>query len=158
MRFIKESVLPASVEEVFAFHERPDAFALLQPPWEHVEVITPPASLEVGTRVEARARIGPLSRRIVAEHVAYEKNRRFEDVMREGPFARWHHKHLFFEHEQGCLLRDEIDYAPPFGVLGRLADPFFVRPRLQRMFDYRHAATLREVLAARRPTSVERTG
>ena len=42
MKFVKESVLPASVDEVFAFHERPDAFSLLQPPWERVEVITPP--------------------------------------------------------------------------------------------------------------------
>ena len=149
MEFVKESVLPASVEEVFAFHERPDAFALLQPPWERVEVLRPPSGLEVGTRVEVRAGIGPFRTTIVAEHVAYEKNRRFEDVMRAGPFSRWHHQHLFFEHEAGCLLRDLIDYALPLGVLGRIVDPLLVRPRLRRLFDYRHAVTLREVLATR---------
>ena len=149
MEFIKESVLPASVDEVFAFHERPDAFALLQPPWERVEILTPPSGLEVGTRVKVRAKIGPFRRTVVAEHVVYEKNRRFEDMMRGGPFSRWHHKHLFMEHERGCRLRDVIDYALPFGVLGRLVDSLVVRPRLRRLFDYRHEVTLREVLAAR---------
>lgn len=149
MQFVKESVIPATVEEVFAFHERPDAFELLQPPWDPVEIVTPPSGLEVGTRVELRAKAGPFWITIVAEHVAYEHNRRFEDVMRRGPFARWHHKHLFLEHEDGCRLRDEIDYAPPFGWLGRLVDPIAVRPRLRKLFDHRHEVTRREVLAAR---------
>ena len=153
MQFVKESVLPASVEEVFAFHERADAFALLQPPWERVEILRPPNGLGVGTVVEVRSKLGPFWTTILAEHVAYEKNVRFEDVMRKGPFARWHHKHLFREHEDGCVLRDEIEYALPLGPLGRLADPLLVRPRLRRLFDYRHEVTRREVLGARDPAA-----
>lgn len=148
MRFVKESVIPAPVAAVFAFHERPDALARLQPPWERTRILTPPASLEVGTRVELRTRIGPLWTTVVAEHVAYERNRRFEDVMRRGPFARWRHRHLFLPHPQGCRLRDEVDYEPPLGWLGRLADPLLIRPRLRRMFDYRHAVTRRAVAGA----------
>jgi ligand-binding SRPBCC domain-containing protein len=51
MRFVKESVINASAEKVFAFHEEPDAFERLQPPWQTTEIVQPPASLEVGTRV-----------------------------------------------------------------------------------------------------------
>jgi len=149
MQFVKESVLPASVAEVFAFHERSDAFALLLPPWELAEILTPPSGLEVGTRVEVSVKIGPLLSSIVVEHVVYEKNARFEDVMRKGPFSRWHHRHLFLAHVEGCLLRDVIDYSLPLGLFGRLADPLLVRPRLRRLFDYRHGVTLREVLATR---------
>jgi ligand-binding SRPBCC domain-containing protein len=149
MRFVKESVIAASVEEVFAFHERPDALALLQPPWEQAQVLVPPRSLEVGTVVELRTKLGPLWIDIVAEHVAYEKNRSFEDVMTRGPFAKWHHKHLFYPDADGCRLRDEIEYEPPLGPLGRLAAPVAVIPRLRRMFDYRHEVTRREVAAAR---------
>jgi ligand-binding SRPBCC domain-containing protein len=151
MQFVKQSIVPASVEEVFAFHERDDAFALLQPPWERVEIVRPPRSLEVGTSVEVRSKLGPFWTTIVAEHVAYEKNVRFEDVMRRGPFASWHHKHLFAPHEAGCLLRDEIEYALPLHPVGRLVDPILVRPRLRRLFEYRHEVTRREVLAARPP-------
>jgi len=149
VQFVKESFMPATVEEVFAFHERPDAFELLQPPWDPVDILQAPTGLEVGTRVKLRSKVGPFWVDIVAEHVVYEKNRRFEDVMVKGPFAKWHHKHLFFPHDGGCRLRDEIAYEPPLGVLGRIANPIAVRPRLQRMFDFRHEVTLREVLAAR---------
>lgn len=149
MEFIKECVIEASVEEVFAFHERSDAFELLQPPWERSEISQPPRGLEVGTVVKLRTRVGPVWVDIEAEHVAYEKNQRFEDVMNRGPFARWHHKHLFLPHPDGCLLRDEIDFEPPLGVLGRLAAPLAVTPRLRRLFEYRHEVTRREVLAAR---------
>ncbi len=153
MQFVKESIIPAPVEAVFGFHERPDALQQLTPPWERATVIQPPRSLEVGTVVILRTRLTPLplpTMKIVAEHVAYEKNVRFEDVMRRGPFRRWHHKHLFFEHPDGCRLRDEIEYEAPLGPLGRAADGLLVRPRLQRMFDYRHRVTLEAIMAAAR--------
>jgi ligand-binding SRPBCC domain-containing protein len=134
MYFVHESVIEASVEEVFAFHERPDAFQLLLPPWEKAQVLQPPRSLQVGTVVKVRTRVGPLWIDVVAEHVAYEKNQRFEDVMLRGPFAKWHHKHLFLPAAVGCTLRDEIEYEPPLGPL----------------FKHRHEVTRREVLAARR--------
>ena len=149
MKFVQETLFPVRAAEVFAFHERADAFALLQPPWDRVEIITPPSSLEVGTRVELKTKVGPFWIHIIAQHVAYEKNRRFEDVMVKGPFAKWHHQHIFLEQGEGCLLRDEIDYAPPMGWLGRLVDPIAIRPKLTRLFAYRHEVTLREVLAAR---------
>ena len=75
LHFVKESVFEATPAELFAFHERPDAFELLLPPWQRNEVIRPPSGLEVGTRVELRTRIGPFWIPIVAEHVAYEGGR-----------------------------------------------------------------------------------
>jgi ligand-binding SRPBCC domain-containing protein len=143
--FVKQTVIPATVEQVFAFHERPDALQLLLPPWERAEIVRPPTSLAVGTIVVVRSRIGPVWVTIESEHVEYEKGRLFVDEMRRGPFASWRHRHVFLEHPAGCRLRDEIDYAPPLGVLGRLADPIAIRPRLQRIFDYRHDVTCRVV-------------
>lgn len=149
MEFVKESVIAAPVEAVFAFHERLDVLELLSPPWEKTTVVLPPTSLEVGTVVKMRSRVGLFWIDIEAEHVAYEKNVRFEDVMRKGPFRAWHHQHLFFEAEGGCRLRDEISYEPPLGWLGRLTAPIAIEPRLRRMFDYRHEVTAREVLNSR---------
>lgn len=147
MEFVFESVIPAPVTDVFAFHERADAFALLQPPFAPAKIIQPPSGLEVGTRVELKTRIAPLIWvHVVAEHVAYEKNVRFEDVMRKGPFASWHHKHLFFEHPEGCRLRDQIELTPPLGWLGRLVAPLAIRPQLRRLFRFRHEVTRRCVL------------
>ena len=146
MKFVQEILIPRPVEEVFRFHERPEAFRLLQPPWETMEIFQLPESLEVGTQVRLRTRVGPLWVDILAEHVAYKRNVYFEDVMLKGPFAKWHHKHIFQEHADGCLLRDEVDYEPPLGVLGRIGDPLVIRPRLKRLFKFRHEVTCSEVL------------
>lgn len=147
MLFRKESLIAASPAQVFAFHERPDTFALLLPPWEKHRVLQPPSGLEVGTRVELQSRVGFLWVKVVAEHVACDPGHSFEDKMIQGPFAAWHHRHLFLDHDDGCLLRDEIAYRPPLGFLGRVFDPLLIRPRLQRLFDYRHSVTERELAA-----------
>ncbi|MGB1699881.1 MAG: SRPBCC family protein [Nannocystaceae bacterium] len=141
MKFVYESVIPASVSEVFAFHESPDALRQLQPPWERTRVVQPPRSLEVGTVVVVETFVGPFRQRIVAEHTDYERDVRFVDEMREGPFVAWRHQHLFFSDEEGCRLRDEIDYTPPLGWLGRIAAPVAIDRRLRRMFDFRHRVT-----------------
>jgi ligand-binding SRPBCC domain-containing protein len=92
MKFVKESVINASAERVFAFHEAPDAFERLQPPWQTTEIIEPPASLDVGTRVVLRVRVGPFWQTIIAEHVEYEPGKMFADRIVKGPFASWLHR------------------------------------------------------------------
>ena len=54
---------------------------------------------------------------------------------------------------QEVRLRDEIDYEPPLGLLGRFTAPLTVIPRLRRMFDYRHLVTQRELRKIREPTA-----
>jgi hypothetical protein len=144
MRFVKESLLHASAERVFAFHERPDAFALLQPPWAQSEIVQPPTSLAVGTRVILRTKLGPFWQTIEAEHVAYEPGRMFADRMVRGPFRHWLHRHVVTP--QGpteALLTDDIELTLPFGALGRLAGEPLARRELERLFTYRHAVTRR---------------
>ena len=141
-RFVRTLDVAAPVETLWAFHERPDAFALLQPPWERFEVILPPRSLEVGTRVEVRAWIGPFPTTIVAEHVAYERGKLFADRMLAGPFRSWLHRHRFESREGGgSRLIDDIEYELPLGWLGRTFGAGLARRRLERLFEHRHRIT-----------------
>jgi ligand-binding SRPBCC domain-containing protein len=142
VRFLHQSVIAAAPEAVFAFHERPDALARLVPPWERVEVLQPPASLQPGTRVVLRMRIGPFPMTWVAEHTLYEKDRLFQDRMVRGPFRRWVHTHRFVPHAAGTLLRDEVELDLP---LLTFAGAPLVRRRLRKMFEYRHGVTARAV-------------
>jgi ligand-binding SRPBCC domain-containing protein len=144
MRFVKESRIGASAETVFAFHEAKDAFERLQPPWQETEIITPPSSLAVGTRVVLRTKIGPCWQTIEAEHVAYEPGRMFADEMTRGPFASWVHKHLVTPRGPNeSTLTDDIEYELPLGALGRLFGAAFARRELERLFAYRHEVTRR---------------
>ncbi len=142
LKFVKQSVIAASAETVFAFHEAPDAFARLLPPWQKSELITPPTSLAVGTRVVLRTKIGPFWQTIEAEHVAYQPGTMFADRMVKGPFASWLHRHVVAPRgPRACTLTDEIDYQLPLGALGRVVGGGFARRQLARLFEHRHAVT-----------------
>lgn len=142
VRFVKESEIEASAERVFAFHEAPDAFERLQPPWQKTEIVQPPASLEVGTRVILRIKLGPLWQTLEAEHVAYEPGRMFADRMVRGPFPSWLHQHIVTPRgPDRCVLTDDIEYELPLGWLGRLVGGPLARRMLERMFDHRHRVT-----------------
>ncbi|OEJ98543.1 cell division inhibitor [Flavivirga aquatica] len=61
----------------------------------------------------------------------------FVDEQRFGPYALWHHKHFIKEIDGGVEIEDIIDYKIPFGVLGQLAHPILVKPKLEEIFSYR---------------------
>jgi ligand-binding SRPBCC domain-containing protein len=137
VRFVYETVIPAPVMRVFAFHEHPDALRRLLPPFQKAHVVKAPESLHPGARAVLRLRLAPLFWVTwVAEHTAYSPNEMFQDVQISGPFRRWVHTHLFRPVPAGTALRDEVDCEPP---CGRLAEPL-VRRQLRRVFRFRHDA------------------
>jgi len=142
-KFTKSSMIPASNQEVFAWHEQPGAVEKLNPPWQKMEVVRQADSLQVGNQVIFKIFIGPISKTWVAEHVEYDPPRLFADVQRQGPFAYWYHRHRFEPADNGkTLMTDEVDYELPFGWIGNLFGAAFARAQLQKMFDYRHQVVL----------------
>ncbi len=142
MKFVKESVINATPERVFEFHELSDAFERLMPPWEDATIIQKADISVVGSQAIVDTKIlGLYTARWVAEHTEYDPPRMFEDIQVSGPFAKWRHRHIIEPHADGALLRDEIEYEPPFWFLGSLAAPFAVVPKLEKMFNYRHEVT-----------------
>lgn len=144
MQFVKEILIHATPERVFAFHEQPDALQRLTPPWERSSVVQTARLSDVGSRaIVETAVFGPWKVRWVAEHTAYDPPRMFEDVQVEGPFHQWRHRHIVVPHVDGAILRDQIDYQPPLWFLGKAVAPFLIEPRLRRLFDFRHDVTRR---------------
>ena len=142
--FVKEVRIAAPPELVFAFHERPDALERLIPPWEKMEIVERAGSLQSGSRVVLRGRLGFLPIQWVAVHTEYDPPHLFADRAISGPFAYWSHRHRFIDDQQGgTILRDEVEYDLPFGMLGRLFGGWFVRRKLEAMFAYRHDVTKR---------------
>ena len=70
----------------------------------------------------------------------FQWNSHFKDEQVRGPFATFRHRHGTLPETRngkaGTLVIDEIDYALPFGPLGRLASPL-VRRQLRRSFALR---------------------
>lgn len=144
MHFVKETPIAAPPETVFRFHESPGALQQLTPPWEPMEVVETSGSLLPGSRVVLAGRLGIIPIRWVAVHTEYEPPHLFADRQESGPFACWYHRHRFLDDGQGgTILRDEVEYRPPLGLLGRLLGGWLIRRKLTRMFDYRHETTRR---------------
>jgi ligand-binding SRPBCC domain-containing protein len=135
--FTKSVLIDAPVGDVFGFHERPDALALLTPAFPPVRLISRTGGIETGARVELR--VGFF--RWVARHTAYEKNRLFVDEQVEGPFDRWVHRHEFEEVEGKTRLTDHVEYRLPGGALVNGLFGWAVKPGLTQMFRHRHRIT-----------------
>jgi ligand-binding SRPBCC domain-containing protein len=142
MRFLARSVIRTTPEKLFAFHELPDAFARLMPPWEKSRVIETAPNLQVGSRAIVEARIAPgIFIRWESRHTAYEPPHSFEDQQVRGPFRAWRHRHIIEPHPDGAVLLDDIEYTPPFGILGRALAGIVIERRLRRVFAFRHRVT-----------------
>ncbi len=141
--FTRNSVIRATPEAVFRFHERPDALRRLTPWWSATRVVRPAPDLRPGQRALIRLGLGPLGVDWEAEHTVYEPPQRFEErqLPGRGPFVAWQHRHLMLPHPDGTLLRDEIRYLPPGGPAAPWLDRLLLRPVLALLFRYRHRVT-----------------
>ena len=74
----------------------------------------------------------------VTEITHVRENKYFVDEQRFGPYALWHHKHFIKPIEGGIEMEDIVDYKIPFGLIGQLAHPILIKPKLKEIFDYRH--------------------
>ena len=64
----------------------------------------------------------------------------FVDEQRFGPYALWHHQHHFKAIPGGVHMTDIINYAIPFGIIGRLANAILVEKEVKGIFAYREKA------------------
>lgn len=150
-RFLERSRIAAPAEAVFRWHETPGALEALTPPGQPVRLVERHGGLAVGARVVLAIGYGPLSIRWIAEHDRYVPGREFRDVQRSGPFAHWVHTHRFLPlDERSSILEDEVEWALPFGALGRLVGAPLARREIARLFAHRHRVTA-EAVSGRPP-------
>ena len=144
--FIRRSKMEASAAEVYAWHALPDALEKLTPPGEPVKIIEKTGGIERGARVVLLVGKWPFRLRWVAVHGDFEAGHYFMDQQVSGPFAYWKHMHSFEAlGPAASVLEDRVEYALPFGSLGRWFGGWFVRRKLAKLFEYRHEVTAREV-------------
>jgi len=66
-----------------------------------------------------------------------KKPEMFTDKQLKGPYKTWEHTHRFFQKEEGVLMKDEVKYVLPFGIIGKLVHSLIVRKKIERIFNYR---------------------
>lgn len=137
-------VVPGSLADVFAFFSDPWNLEAITPPELRFAIVEAPVSLERGSLIAYRLRISGVPVRWLTEITDWNPPRGFSDRQRKGPYRLWEHTHRFTEVSGGTEVYDHVRYR----VLGgRLVERFLVRPKLERIFDYR-TERLAELLAA----------
>jgi ligand-binding SRPBCC domain-containing protein len=94
--------------------------------------------MRLGDRVTWRARHFGVSWNLTSEITTYDRPHLFIDEQITGPFAHWHHAHHFNTTDHHTTMRDVIDFAAPFGLLGRLADWLLLTRYMRRLIRIRN--------------------
>lgn len=132
--------LPISLEEAWDFFSSPLNLEKITPDYMRFEVIGEcPGKMYPGQVISYHVRpiLGiPLFWLTEITHV--DPLRFFVDEQRFGPYAFWHHQHIFEEVEGGVRMTDWVHYKLPLGFLGQFAHVLFVKKQLNGIFDFRY--------------------
>lgn len=136
----RKTLIPASLDKAWSFFSDPKNLAFLTPPEMefHISSGLPKGQVYEGLRLEYTVRpLAGIPVRWISEIRDLVDRKRFTDEQIKGPYAYWVHRHEFNEVQGGVEMRDIVDYSLPFGAVGRLMHGILVRPKLERIFDYR---------------------
>lgn len=136
----RKQQLPISLDEAWNFFSNPKNLNLITPDAMNFKTISgDDRQMFPGQIVEYT--VTPLlgiKMKWVTEITHIVDKSYFVDEQRFGPYALWHHKHFFREITGGIEMEDIVHYKLPLGILGQMAQPFLVKPKLEEIFNYRN--------------------
>jgi ligand-binding SRPBCC domain-containing protein len=130
----EETIVPASVDETFAFFSDAANLERLTPPWLSFRIRTPqPIAMAEGTEIEYRIVLYGLPIPWLTRIDVWEPGVRFVDRQLRGPYRWWHHEHRFEPVDGGTRVIDHVEFVPR----ARFVSGPMVRRDVRRIFDYR---------------------
>jgi ligand-binding SRPBCC domain-containing protein len=139
-----EQNLPIPLAETWDFFTSPLNLAKLTPPQMRFKVTSPyDANTKVYEGMIVTYKITPLlgiKMNWMTEITHVKDQEYFVDEQRFGPYALWHHEHHFKEIKGGVQMTDILNYAIPYGIIGRLSHKLLVGKEIKKIFDYRAKA------------------
>lgn len=133
-----EMLTKSSLQDTFAIFEDPYNLAKITPLSLKFQV-TSPHRIEMRKGAEIEYTIHWLGfpmhwKTLILE---YSPPVLFIDQQASGPYRFWRHRHTFEATADGTKVGDHVEYALPFGPLGKLAHAVTVRKQLLGIFNYR---------------------
>lgn len=94
--------------------------------------------ISLGEQVTWRAWHFGVPIRMTSRITQMEAPEYFVDEQVKGPFRRFRHVHEFSEDSNGTTMVDRIEFAAPFGPVGRVVERLFLARYLQRLIETRN--------------------
>jgi ligand-binding SRPBCC domain-containing protein len=137
----RKQILPISLEEAWSFFSSPKNLSKITPDNMGFDIryMSGGNNTYPGQIIIYKIKIlGGLRVSWVTEITHVQEKNYFVDEQRFGPYALWHHQHHFKTTDEGLEMTDEVNYAIPFGFVGRLAHWLFVERQVNAIFDHRY--------------------
>ena len=129
-----ETIVPASVDETFAFFADAANLERLTPPWLNFRIRTPmPVTMTEGLEIDYRIVLHGMPIPWRSRIDVWEPRVRFVDRQVLGPYRWWHHEHRFEPLERGTRVVDHVEFLPRF----RWMTGALVRRDVRRIFAFR---------------------
>lgn len=136
----REQQLNCDIEIAWDFFSSPSNLSKITPKdmgfVVHTDVGNQPifVGMEIDYTVSPIFKI-PLKWKTKITQVDFQKS--FTDFQEKGPYKLWNHQHVFIPNKDGVLMKDTVDYELPFKVVGQIAHHFFIRKKIEQIFNYR---------------------
>lgn len=131
--------IKSDTARVFLFFSDEKNLELITPSFLKFKVIgkdTP--TIRQGTSIEYALKVRGIPFKWKSLITNYDPQNSFTDTQINGPYSKWVHGHEFIPVKQGTLIKDEIVYKLPLGILGGLFAGRLVAKDLKSVFDFRH--------------------
>jgi ligand-binding SRPBCC domain-containing protein len=125
------------LRDLFTYLTRPQNLVHLAPPDLHLELLTAPDILILGSRIVWKGRRWGVSQQIAQEVTTFDRDKMIVVEQKQGPFKRWVHANHFEATDTGTKIVEKIDFDPPGGLLGYILTADAIRKDLEKLLAYR---------------------
>lgn len=135
-----EQLLPIDIHTAWAFFSSPKNLAVITPAELDFKILTDLGDNEIYDGMIIDYKVKPLlgiPLHWQTEICQVKKDVSFTDRQVKGPYKIWEHTHTFIEMSDGIIMKDEVNYQLPFGVIGDIMHSLVVKNKIKHIFDYR---------------------
>lgn len=133
-----ETKLHRPLKEVFDFFSNAENLNKVTPTEVSFSMLTPmPLKMQVGALIDYRIKLSGIPFFWRTQISVWEPPYRFVDEQAKGPYVFWRHEHIFEDKGDYVLMTDRLHYLSPGWFLEPLIDKFFIRPRIEKIWNYR---------------------
>lgn len=138
---IKTLQIPIPIKEAWEFFSSPANLKLITPQYMGFDITSKNTDEKMYPGMIIIYNVRPLLNipvRWVTEITQVKEPFYFVDNQKSGPYKFWHHQHIFKEIKNGTEMTDIVNYAAPFGFLGKMAENLFIKKKVEEVFNFRN--------------------
>jgi ligand-binding SRPBCC domain-containing protein len=135
----KKQNIPITLDQAWEFLSNPKNLSILTPKEMNMTIVSgADRPMYSGQVIQYSVTpVAGIKTKWISEITHFVEGKYFVDLQLYGPYSFWHHQHFIHEIDGGVQMEDIIHYKVPLGILGRMVHPFLVKPKLEKVFEYR---------------------